>query len=76
MALVLELRWGSIKIPVLDRPWQSLCIFPSLLLLFFGHSFITHILTSAGCCFPALAAPLDPQFERSTGHDGDMGQER
>lgn len=67
--------WGSLETPVLDSPWQSFCILPSSLVLFFGYSFIIHVLTSAGWCFPALAAPLDPQAERSTRHGGDMGQE-
>lgn len=74
--LVLKLQWGSLETPMLDSLWQSFCILPSSLMLLFGYFFIIHILTSAGCCFPALAAPLDPQSERSTRNDGDVGQER
>lgn len=74
--LVLKLQWGPLETPMLDSPWQSFCILPSSLVLLFGYSFIIHILTSAGCCFPALAAPLDPQSERSTRNDGGVGQDR
>lgn len=45
--LVLKLQWETLEIPMLDSPWQFLCILSSSLLLFFGYSFITYILTVA-----------------------------